>query len=262
MQVAFSPARLVGCSLPERSLIALAPGVFFGLTNYLQTLSLASAPAITWIFALPAFILSYGLIAPLLVIGDKILSKARTPAEYSVLLGGALISAVAHLSLIALIITWFRETGPFYTAFPVFLREILMTCTPVWLAIFLATLAVMRQVAGKSAHEAPRLDRISLRVGGKTIFLSPKDIRFVVSEGNYLRVVTEHGSHYVRMALSAMVGLLPPQQFAQVHRSAVVRTSLVLSVQGVNGVYQAALRGGEELPVSRNKVAELRSALA
>lgn len=83
------------------------------------------------------------------------------------------------------------------------------------------------------------------------------DIAFISSEGNYCKVVIGKGEeqYLLRTTISALHDLLPKREFSVIHRSHIVRNALI---EAVSLTDRTVLVNGQDLPVSRNKLGEIR----
>lgn len=109
---------------------------------------------------------------------------------------------------------------------------------------------------------APEKTMFSVQSGGRTVFVPIDEIVMLKAAGNYTEV--HRGGERWELdnrGLSAITAELP-KVFFRVHRSYAVNLSAAESLTSQEGSrYWLALRTGERLPVSRNRVAELRTAM-
>jgi DNA-binding LytR/AlgR family response regulator len=111
-----------------------------------------------------------------------------------------------------------------------------------------------------TGHDEPRLlvgERGALQV------LAVRDIEWVQSDGPLVWVHTAHRAWAQRERMQQLEAQLVPHGFLRVHRSALVRLGAIISFSAI-GDREATLglRSGARVRVARDRVAEVRSALA
>lgn len=112
-------------------------------------------------------------------------------------------------------------------------------------------LAEVRDFSRHAGVESTPL-RISVRLAGQIYFLSPDEIHWIESEGDYVSVHTEGRAHLVRETMHAMEKRLAPHGFQRIHRSAIVNLAKVRGmILGDNGTYEIQLLSGECLKIGR-----------
>jgi DNA-binding LytR/AlgR family response regulator len=92
---------------------------------------------------------------------------------------------------------------------------------------------------------------------GKVLRLIPvEDVLFIRARSKYTSVVTTNGEFLMRMSLSELIKLLDPERFWQIHRSAIVNASKVVTVNQIGReAHVLTIKDYEErLPVSRSFV--------
>ncbi|HEX8672115.1 MAG TPA: LytTR family DNA-binding domain-containing protein [Longimicrobium sp.] len=95
-------------------------------------------------------------------------------------------------------------------------------------------------------------DQFTIRTGTRHTIVHVEDINLVTSEGNYLRLHTAGKSYLHREQMGRMEEQLDPGEFVRIHRSTIVRTSLITEVESVfQGEYIVTLRDGTRLGSSR-----------
>lgn len=105
-------------------------------------------------------------------------------------------------------------------------------------------------------------DRIAVKSGTRTSFIPIDDVDWFCAEENYVRVVVGDRSHLVRMTLTALEAQLDPARFVRVHRSLIVRTSRVTTVDArPSGEYVLHLASGRRLTTGRTYRAAVQAAL-
>lgn len=106
------------------------------------------------------------------------------------------------------------------------------------------------------------LDVIAVEVGSTTRMVHRREVAWVESAGDYVRLHTDEGENHllVRVPMAALEAQWVPHGFVRVHRSYLVDVARIreLSTDGA----RTTVRVGEvELPVSRRHAAEVRSRL-
>lgn len=71
-------------------------------------------------------------------------------------------------------------------------------------------------------------------------------------EEDYVRIFAGERSYLLRESIRGLLARLNPDEFVQVHRSAIVRTSELVEVtRSRTGRAEVRLRGGQRLPLGR-----------
>ena len=101
--------------------------------------------------------------------------------------------------------------------------------------------------------------QLFLKVSGRIVAVPVDRVRWLQAEGDYTRVHTRDGSHFVSEGLGGLEARLDPGRFMRVHRSAVVALEALreLTSDG-DGGYLARLDDGTEVRVSRSYASKLR----
>lgn len=122
-----------------------------------------------------------------------------------------------------------------------------------------------RDASESQAREAaPKvLDRLLVRKARRMVILRTRDIQWIEASGNYVKIVTAEGSHLLRSTISDLADQLDPACFLRVHRSAVINTEVLESVEtNPAGDYFLRLPGDHRIKCSRTYRNDLRSFLA
>lgn len=92
---------------------------------------------------------------------------------------------------------------------------------------------------------------------GGAVRVQPAEIRWIEAEGDYIRIHTDGGSHFLRRTLSRIEAELSPEQFLRVGRSAMVCIARIRDVRrGRSGVW-ITLDDGTPVKVGRNHQAQV-----
>lgn len=95
------------------------------------------------------------------------------------------------------------------------------------------------------------LSRMSLRAGDRIVLVSVRDVVWVQSHGNLLRLHLEQASYEHRMTMKEMQQHLNPEDFMRVHRNAIVNLDHVVEFElPQRGNSVVRLRNGKVLPIS------------
>ncbi len=94
--------------------------------------------------------------------------------------------------------------------------------------------------------------RIEVRDGSRTAWLAPEDVEWAQAAGNYVELHGRFGSLLHRETLAALEEALAPRGFRRIHRSRIVRSSAVRSIETrPSGDFEVTLESGERLAGSR-----------
>jgi two-component system LytT family response regulator len=100
--------------------------------------------------------------------------------------------------------------------------------------------------------EAPKLDRLVVKSGGRVFFLRTEDLDWIEAAGNYVRLHLGEEAHLFRETMTHMEARLDTRRFVRIHRSRIVNTERIKELQPwFNGEYVVVLRNGTRLPLSR-----------
>ncbi|HYV97235.1 MAG TPA: LytTR family DNA-binding domain-containing protein [Gemmatimonadaceae bacterium] len=118
--------------------------------------------------------------------------------------------------------------------------------------------------AAKPGTAAPRYrDRVLVRVDGRTRLIAVRDIDYVESAANYVRIHVQREALRLREGLSAFAGELDPAQFVRIHRRTIVNISRVKEIEPwFSGDAVLTLHDGRKLRLSRHHREEFQRALS
>lgn len=95
-------------------------------------------------------------------------------------------------------------------------------------------------------------ERMALKSGGRIILVEVDKIRWIESDGNYLRIHLDNGALIVRGTLTAFEARLNGDQFVRIHRSIIVNKQHIKEIKPwYTGEYAVFLDDGKELTLSR-----------
>ena len=111
------------------------------------------------------------------------------------------------------------------------------------------------------AHEG-YLERFAVESRGKVTVVPVADVDYIVASGPYAELYVNNRKHLIREAMQSLEDRLDPKQFIRVHRSVIVRISLVDSLlKSPGGDYELVLKNGAKLRVSRSRREALEKVL-
>ena len=98
------------------------------------------------------------------------------------------------------------------------------------------------------------LERIAVQMRGKMRVVPVSQIEFVTSSGQYVELHVGAQRYIIRESMQHLEEQLDPEDFVRIHRSAIVRLSLIETLLRSEGSdYQVQLKGGVRLPVGRSR---------
>lgn len=110
--------------------------------------------------------------------------------------------------------------------------------------------------------ESRYLKRLAVKTAGRTVFLLAKEIDWIESAGNYLKLHAGRESHLLRERMSQLETRLDPAKFVRIHRSTLVNIDRIREMQPLfNGDQLITLRDGKQLTMSRTYRDKLLSLL-
>ncbi len=125
--------------------------------------------------------------------------------------------------------------------------------------------ALQRLQAGPDGAPAARPEgdgRLFIRCDGEIHVMSPEEIFWIESDGDYVRLHTADKSRFVRMSLLKIMEKLTPGQFVRIHRSTIVNLRHMRKAStALYGEYNVELTNGTKLKVSRTFVHDLKAHL-
>lgn len=121
--------------------------------------------------------------------------------------------------------------------------------------------AALTQFVDTQDKPAPDyLEQVIVRSIGEMECVKLEDVLWISSASNYVELHLPHRVVLHRMTLSELEKRLNPEEFMRVHRTAIVRTEQMQQVRVTgDGVYQLALFGGGDVPVSERYIDAVRA---
>ena len=107
-------------------------------------------------------------------------------------------------------------------------------------------------IDGRESNSEEPIQKIKIKDGSKEIFITPSELYFINSDGNYVVYHTEKGKIMVRESLSSLEKELPVI-FKRSHRSFIVNTSHIRSK-----TYDTLVIKEEKIPIGRTYTKEFK----
>lgn len=108
-------------------------------------------------------------------------------------------------------------------------------------------------------REAGGSERLLVKSGSRSFFVSPEEIDWIEAAGNYATLHTRAGDHMIRTTMKALEERLDPERFARIHRSYIVNLDRIQEIQPwFKGDHLVILRDGTELSLTRKYRKRLR----
>jgi DNA-binding LytR/AlgR family response regulator len=109
---------------------------------------------------------------------------------------------------------------------------------------------------------ANRPEMIAVTLGGTTRMIRRDDVRYVQAQGDYARLHTDEASYLVRVPMADLERQWADAGFVRVHRGFVVNLRRAVEVRPrLNGTAVLVMADGDEVPIARRQVGELRRKL-
>jgi two-component system LytT family response regulator len=106
------------------------------------------------------------------------------------------------------------------------------------------------------------LERIPVPMRGRTRVVPVSEIDYLTARGGYVEIRAGDAGHVIRDSLQSLEEQLEPGEFLRIHRSTIVRLSLIESLlRKPGGDYHVQLATGTTLKVSRYRRDELEARL-
>jgi two-component system LytT family response regulator len=112
----------------------------------------------------------------------------------------------------------------------------------------------------RASLDAPPTNRIQVRIGDKIKLITVSDVVFFLASDKYVEVHTRGETHLITRSLAKLESELPTDQFARVHRSAIVNINFIDEItKSFGGSYEVRMKDEKKtrLPVSRRHKSRL-----
>lgn len=114
----------------------------------------------------------------------------------------------------------------------------------------------------ESLPNEKHLEKVVVKDGGKIFFVKTKDIEWVESAGNYLKLHVGKNVHMIRETMNAFEQKLNPQEFVRVHRSSLVNIEAIDNLEGWgNTEFIITLQSGHKVQSGRSYYSSIRQKL-
>ncbi len=220
-----------------------------GSVSALEAVGIAAVDIALWLLLSPAVVALYTQLA----------GKWRTSIRIAVQVPSAIFFATAHIMLDGLVNE--LGSGPFYGSFvsfvEIFFPSKLFVNLGFYLVIVLFCVVVdyRQRLAGLTARLERRKDQpqhITLHDGHRRIRMPLSEILWFEAINNYVGVHTLGGTEIARETLTRLHTLLPEEEFARVHRGAIVNLKQTREWKPLGrGDGQLTLTDGSTVRVSR-----------
>jgi len=119
----------------------------------------------------------------------------------------------------------------------------------------------MLQLAGASSSRRP-LDRLVVKAGGATRFVSASEIDWIEAAGIYVTLHLANKQLLYRASLQELCERLDPARFVRIHRSAIVNIESIVQLEPIShGEFEVVLKGGGRPKISRTYRTQLEQRL-
>lgn len=249
------------------TLFFVAIGVLnaFGILTEAQRESRVLDPRVPFILELTS-VLAMVVLAPLVILFERRV-PFTTETWRSALLWHALGSVVFSLLHVALFIVLrsaayavvFGASYSFFTDAPTDLlyeyrKDVFPYAVLILMLALQRSLEEHRREAEAARAEARQTGKLTLKAGGRTIFLDAASLDWASAAGNYVEIRANGITHLARISLSALEQLLSDAgvDVARVHRSHLVNRAKVSEIAPVrDGDFRIRMADGSELRGSR-----------
>jgi two-component system LytT family response regulator len=117
-------------------------------------------------------------------------------------------------------------------------------------------------MVSKATAPEGRWDRLVVKSGGTTRFVSVADIDWIEAAGVYVNLHVAGKELLYRAALQELAERLDPMRFVRIHRSTIVNIESILQLEPIShGEFEVVLKNGSRSRISRNYRAELEKRL-
>lgn len=117
------------------------------------------------------------------------------------------------------------------------------------------------QMLGRSSEEY--VSRFVVRTGSRIQIVLTEDVEWIAAAGDYAELHTRGRSHLLRETMGSLEQKLDPSKFLRIHRSRIVRTSIILELRSIdNREFTVKLLDGSEHRSSRTYADQFQNWLA
>jgi two-component system LytT family response regulator len=109
--------------------------------------------------------------------------------------------------------------------------------------------------AAREMHASSRQDddrRLIIEVGGRVSFVDPLEVEYIEVDRNYVVIAVGRRTYKVRATLAEVAGRLSLPRFVRVHRSVLINTAMIASVEkSFHGEYVITMQSGRTFTSGR-----------
>lgn len=106
------------------------------------------------------------------------------------------------------------------------------------------------------------VQKLSIKTGGKTIFIETSTIDWIEADNQYAKVHTKSKSYLIRESLNSLEQRLSDSDFYRSHRSAIINIHQIQAIEPYfKGDFIIHLNGGTKVKLSRSRKHDLKSIL-
>jgi two-component system, LytTR family, response regulator len=111
----------------------------------------------------------------------------------------------------------------------------------------------LRALLASIKLEEKYLARLSIKTGGRILFLGVDEIDWIEAADNYVLVHAGRNSHLLHTTMNSLEGRLDPGAFLRIHRSTIVNLQRIKELHPMfHGEYRVILKDGTELASGRS----------
>ncbi|HKX28349.1 MAG TPA: LytTR family DNA-binding domain-containing protein [Blastocatellia bacterium] len=116
-----------------------------------------------------------------------------------------------------------------------------------------AIAAQLQQMMAALKGEKSYLERLSIKSGGRILFLGVDEIDWIEAADNYVQVHAGSASHLLLATMNTLEHRLNPQQFLRIHRSTIVNLNRIKELHPMfHGEYRVILQDDTQLTSGRS----------
>lgn len=134
----------------------------------------------------------------------------------------------------------------------------------IWLAVYGLLALGTHAIWSKRAARQAKPYTFAVRRNDRLVSIASDEVLWIEAEGNYLELHCARGNYTIRDSLSRLDKILSEQGFVRSHRSALVNAKHVRGIRSCakSSSYRVILKTGEEAPLGRRRLAELRQVIS
>jgi len=111
---------------------------------------------------------------------------------------------------------------------------------------------LLNEVLNKEPFPEVKKDRILIKERSKISFIRIRDIDWIESAGNYVKIHIQRKHHLLRQTMTSLESQLDSNQFMRIHRSTIINIDRLHHLYPMaSGEYEVSLTDGTKLTMSR-----------